>query len=52
VSSEGRFSREIYILRGTDFTGYVVAGAMYWHEDDLEYYDPSHFASSLGSASR
>ena len=39
--------RKVFVVRGSSFTGYVVAGVVAWHEDELEYYDPSHFSSSL-----
>jgi hypothetical protein len=32
---------EVYLLHTTEFDGYIVAGNMVWHEDDLEYDDPS-----------
>ena len=33
--------RVIFVLRGTNYQGYVVAGAMAHHEDDGEYDEPS-----------
>lgn len=35
--------RKVFIINGAGFLGYVVAGAWFWHEDGLEYNDPSHF---------
>jgi hypothetical protein len=35
--------RKLFIVRGSIFTGYVVAGAIAWHEDEGEYNDPSYF---------
>jgi len=35
--------RKIFVVRGSDFVGYVIAGAMASHEDDGEYHDPSFF---------
>ena len=36
-------NRKIFVVRGSDFVGYVIAGAIAWHEDDGEYHDPSFF---------
>jgi len=35
--------RKVFVIRGYDFVGYVIAGAIAWHEDDGEYHDPSFF---------
>lgn len=32
---------KVYLLRSGDWTGYVVAGALFWHEDDGEFGQPS-----------
>lgn len=39
--------RKTYIVRDSRFTGYVIAGAVAWHEDELEYNDPSYFRIDL-----
>jgi len=36
--------RKLFVLRGSDFAGYVIAGALAWHEDAGEYHDPSFFS--------
>jgi hypothetical protein len=38
-------TRKAFIVRGSNFAGYVIAGAVAWHEDECEYYEPSHYAS-------
>jgi hypothetical protein len=40
--------RKVFIVRGSNFTGYVIAGVVASHEDECEYYEPSHFASLQG----
>jgi len=35
--------RKVFVVRGSNFTGYVVAGVMAWHEDEQEYHEPSYF---------
>jgi hypothetical protein len=35
--------RKVFIVRGLNFEGYVVAGALAWHEDEGEYDAPSYF---------
>lgn len=36
-------SRKIFVVRGSDFVGYVIAGVVVWHEDEGDYSDPSYF---------
>ena len=36
--------RRVFVVRGSGFTGYVVAGVMAWHEDDREYHETSYFS--------
>lgn len=31
----------VYLVKSQDWTGCIVAGAVYWHEDDGEYGQPS-----------
>jgi hypothetical protein len=38
--------RRLFIARGTNWSGFVVAGAVFFHEDDKEYSDPSAFSDS------
>lgn len=35
--------RKLFVLRGSSISGYVLAGAVFWHEDQGEYDAPSHF---------
>jgi hypothetical protein len=39
--------RKMYLIAGSDFSGYVIAGSATWHEDELEYHEKSHFSTSL-----
>ena len=36
--------QRVFIVRGSGFTGYVVAGVMAWHEDEREYHETSYFS--------
>ena len=47
VDPERLKGRRVFIVRGANYAGYVVAGAVFGHEDEREYNDPSHFAESL-----
>ena len=47
VDSPRLRKRNIFVVNGSNFTGYVVAGNFAWHEDNLEYDDPSYFSFSL-----
>lgn len=38
-----RGSKKMYLMQGANFSGYVMAGIVTWHEDDGEYNDPSYF---------
>jgi hypothetical protein len=40
--------RRVFLVREQHFTGYVVAGVVAWVEDELEYYEPSHFSLTPG----
>ena len=46
-TSHGPKGQKVFIVRSSGFVGYVAAGTVVWHEDDLEYFQPSHFASSM-----
>ena len=37
---------KVFKLQGEDFLGYVAASAVFCHEDEGEYYDPSFFAKN------
>lgn len=39
---------KVFPVRGTDFVGYVSALAVFTHEDEAEYHDPSFFPSLKG----
>jgi len=34
---------KVYLVKGTDFVGYVTAGRCQYHEDEGEYNEPSFF---------
>ncbi|HEX7285586.1 MAG TPA: hypothetical protein VF532_05355 [Candidatus Angelobacter sp.] len=38
VMEEGH---KVYLLKADDWTGYIVAGALFWHEDEGEFGQPS-----------
>jgi len=40
-------NRRFYEVSGNSYRGYVVAAAVFWAEDDGEYYSPSQFESSM-----
>lgn len=42
-----RADRKMFLVVGSDFSGYVYAGAVLWHEDELEYDDISYFSFTL-----
>jgi hypothetical protein len=35
--------QKIYLLKSEGWSGYVVAGAVFWHEDDGKFCEPSAF---------
>lgn len=43
LGSPRQEGRKLFVVRGADFMGYVVAGAVASYEDEREYYEPSHF---------
>ena len=45
-------SRKTFLISGSGFSGYVIAGSLAWHEDELEYYDKSYFSFSLEQPAR
>jgi hypothetical protein len=47
ISKSIYFDRKSYRVLFEGGEGIIVAGAMGWHEDNGEYFDPSFFASSL-----
>src|SRR4051794_31587126 len=38
---------KVFMVTGSSFQGYVVAAAVFFHEDDGHHNDPSYFAKSL-----
>jgi hypothetical protein len=42
--------RKVFIIRGSDFAGYVIAGVIFWHEDEGHHFDESYFQQSFLSA--
>ena|SRR6266478_5003521 len=45
-SSITKGHRKLFIVRGSDFLGYVVAAIVVCHEDEGEYHEPSYFAKN------
>jgi hypothetical protein len=43
VGSQILMDRKVFLVRSSEFVGYVIAGTVAWHEDEGEYYDPSFF---------
>jgi len=43
VSSKEMAERKTFVVRSTNFQGYVIASAVVSHEDEGEYDDPSFF---------
>jgi hypothetical protein len=39
--------RKVFVIRGSNFEGYVIAGAVFWHEDEGQHFDESHFQKSF-----
>jgi hypothetical protein len=42
--------RKVFIIRGDGFSGYVVAAAVFWHEDEGSHLDKNYFSSSFEGA--
>jgi hypothetical protein len=42
-----RGNHSVFLLRGSNYEGFVIAGGAFTHEDEGEYFDPSYFADSL-----
>jgi hypothetical protein len=42
-----RHGAKIFVVKGKEFVGYVVALGIWCHEDEGEYYDPSFFATCI-----
>ncbi len=42
-----RLHRKVFAVRGSGFSGLVVAGAVSWHEDEGYHYDESYFQTSF-----
>ena len=40
--------RKVFVVRGSNFMGYVVAGIVASHEDEREYHEPSRFSLTPG----
>lgn len=39
--------RKVFVIQGSNFEGYVVAGAVFWHEDEGRHFDESYFQKSF-----
>jgi hypothetical protein len=35
--------KKLFAIQGTNFSGYVAATAVFWHEDSGAFHDPSYF---------
>jgi hypothetical protein len=42
-----RNHQKLFVLRGSEYSGYVVAGMVTWHESDLRDDDESYFTSMM-----
>jgi hypothetical protein len=42
-----RADRKMFLVRGSNFSGYVYASSVAWHEDTGEYNDKSYFSFAL-----
>ena len=42
-----RNHQKLFVLRGSEYSGYVVAGMVTWHESDLRDDDESYFSSMM-----
>ena len=40
-------NRKIFAIWGANFRGYVVAGVVFWHEDEGYHFDQSYFKGYL-----
>lgn len=49
IHSQPQYTRTVYELRGDGFTGYVVAGAVEYLEDEGEFDDPSGLFHAYGT---
>jgi hypothetical protein len=47
LGSSSITNRKVFDIRGSNFSGYVVAAGVFWHEDNGTYYDKSYFEDSL-----
>ena len=47
VGSQSAHGLKVFLLRGTNFTGHVIAGAVFVHEDEGSHYDESFFQKSF-----
>jgi|ERR1700722_9943333 len=43
-------AKRVFVLRGSNFTGHVVASALFSHEDDKEHFDRSYFKEAFSQA--
>jgi hypothetical protein len=42
-----RGNESVFALRGSNYAGFVIAGAAFLHEDEGSHSDPSYFADSF-----
>ncbi len=43
---------KLFAIRGTNFSGYIAASAVAWHEDSGDHFSPSYFEASCSLAYR
>ena len=49
VDQRYRTGRTLFVVRGSSFLGYVLAGFVNWHEDEAEYYEASQILTRPGA---
>jgi hypothetical protein len=42
-----RANEDVFVCRGSNYAGFVIAGVAFANEDEGYYYDPSYFANSF-----
>jgi hypothetical protein len=47
IGSGSMTAKKIFSIRGSNFTGYIVASAVFWHEDEGSHFDESFFKTSF-----
>jgi hypothetical protein len=47
LGSNSMVNKNVFLIQGSNYSGYVVAGSVFWHEDEGTYYDESYFKDSF-----